>query len=182
VDITDISLEYTPRNIGTENAYGIEGNFNFDPASWYSLNGNANFYRAVTIGQYNEIILNREAYSAQFRLNNIFKIGKTNLQLSGFYRAPENGTQGLRRSMYAMDFGANMDVFKGKGTINLSARDLFNTMKFRGTVETPTFSQESEFQWRSREVRLSFTYRINQKKQRSRGQRGGYSGGEGMDF
>jgi hypothetical protein len=83
--------------------------------------------------------------------------------------------------MYSMDLGASMDVLNGNGTFNLSARDLFNTMKFRGTTETENFRESREFQWRSREVRLSFTYRINQKKERQGSGRGDYSGG-GEDF
>ncbi|MEQ9414452.1 MAG: TonB-dependent receptor [Cyclobacteriaceae bacterium] len=170
--VDSISTVSTPRNIGVEDAYGIEANFNSDPTSWLSISGNANFYRAITVGKFidesdNEIILERDTYSARFRLSTKFKINKVDLQLSGNYRAPENQTQGTRKSMYRMDAGANMDVLKGKGTLNLTVRDVFNTRKYRGTTLTDSFSEVSEFQWRSRQVRLSFTYRINQKKQRS---------------
>ncbi|MFZ1807478.1 MAG: TonB-dependent receptor [Cyclobacteriaceae bacterium] len=169
--VDSITTVSTPRNIGIEDAYGIEANFNSDPTSWLSISGNANFYRAITVGNYidendKETILNRDTYSARFRLSTKFKINKVNLQLSGNYRAPENQTQGTRKSMYRMDAGANMDVLKGKGTLNLSVRDVFNTRKYRGTTLTDSFSEVSEFQWRSRQVRLSFTYRLNQKKQR----------------
>ena len=37
--------------------------------------------------------------------------------------------------------------------------------------------EESEFQWRSRTTQLSFTYRLNQKKQRQRGRGGQEEGG-----
>jgi len=170
-----------PRNIGTENAYGLEANFNTDPSDWLNINGNANFYRAITEGSFNDIELNRDAYTARFRLNTRFKLGKVDLQLSGRYRAPENGTQGKRKSLYTIDFGANMDVLNKNGTLNLSVRDLFNSRKYRGETVTNNFREESEFQWRSRQVRLSFTYRINQKKKRSRD--GDYDGGgDDMDF
>jgi outer membrane receptor protein involved in Fe transport len=169
--VDSITTVSTPRNIGVEDAYGIEANFNSDPTSWLSISGNANFYRAITVGKYidesnKEIILERDTYSARFRLSTKFKINKVSLQLSGNYLAPENQTQGTRKSMYRMDAGANMDVLKGKGTLNLTVRDVFNTRKYRGTTLTDSFSEVSEFQWRSRQVRLSFTYRINQKKQR----------------
>ncbi len=169
--VDGINTVSIPRNIGIENAYGIEANFSADPLKWLSINGNANFYRAITEGRYNDIILDRDTYSARFRLNSKFKIGKIDLQLSGNYRAPERQTQGTRKSVYRMDLGANMDVLKGKGTLNLTARDLFNTRKYRGTTLTDSFSEETEFQWRSRQVRLAFTYRLNQKKKRSRGER-----------
>jgi len=174
--VDSITTVSTPRNIGVEDAYGIEANFNSDPTSWLSISGNANFYRAITVGKYidendKETILDRDTYSARFRLSTKFKINKVNLQLSGNYRAPENQTQGTRKSMYRMDAGANMDVLKGKGTLNLTVRDVFNTRKYRGTTLTDSFSEVSEFQWRSRQVRLSLTYRINQKKQRGQRER-----------
>ena len=112
-------------------------------------------------------------------MNNRFKLGKINAQISGNYRAPERSTQGMRDAMYSVDLGVNMDVINGNGTLNLSARDAFNTRKYRGTTETDTFFQTSEFQWRAGEIRLSFVYRLNQKKSRSRGSsRGDYGGGD----
>ena len=47
---------------------------------------------------------------------------------------------------------------------------------------TDNFIEMSEFQWRSRQIRLSFTYRINQTKKRSRGDRDDDSGGDDMEF
>lgn len=173
----------TPYNIGVEDAFGIEGNFSIDPTEWFNINGNANFYRAITEGSFEGQVLERDAVTANFRLNTRAKVGEMNFQVSGNYRAPQNTVQGKRRSMYSIDLGANMDVLKGKGTLNLSVRDLFNTRKYRGDLITDTLVETSEFQWRSRQARLSFTYRINQKKERGgkRGEDGDYDGG-GEDF
>jgi hypothetical protein len=160
-----------PRNIGVENAYGLEANFSADPIAWLNINGNANLFRAVTQGRFNEIVLDRDTYTARFRLNNKINFGKLDIQLSGNYMAPEKTTQGTRKSMYSADLGANLEVLKGNGTINLSGRDLFNTRKYRGTTVTDNFVQDSEFQWRSRQVIMSFTYRLKQNKNRGRGNR-----------
>ncbi len=40
------------------------------------------------------------------------------------------------------------------------------------------FSTYSEFQWRQRQFKLSFTYRFNQKKKRTRQGGEDYEGGE----
>jgi outer membrane receptor protein involved in Fe transport len=187
------TITYTfsiPQNLSVENAYGLEMNFTFDPASWFSINGNANFYRAITEGSYtpegsnNVINLDRDTYTASLRLNNKFKFGKYNLQLSGWYRAPQETTQGRRLAMYSVDLGANRDVLNNNGTLTLSVRDLFNTRKYQGITETANRYEESVFQWSSRQVNLSFTYRINQKKQRERGGRNGgdFEGGDDMGF
>jgi outer membrane receptor protein involved in Fe transport len=171
-----------PRNIGTENAYGIEANFNADPLKWLNINGNINFYRAITNGSYEDLELNRDTYSSRFRLNSRVKLGKVDMQVSGNYRAPENTTQGKRENQYSIDLGANMDVMKKNGTLTLSVRDLFNSRKYRGETITDDFIEMSEFQWRSRQIRLSFTYRINQTKKRYRGERDDNSGGDDMEF
>uniref|UniRef100_UPI0040495924 TonB-dependent receptor domain-containing protein n=1 Tax=Fulvivirga sp. TaxID=1931237 RepID=UPI0040495924 len=173
----------TPYNIGVEDAFGIEGNFSVDPTEWFNINGNANFYRAITEGSFEGKELGRDAVTANFRLNTRAKVGKMNFQVSGNYRAPQNTVQGKRRSIYSIDLGANLDVFNGKGTLNLSVSDLFNTRKYRGDLVTEEQMQSSEFQWRSRQARLSFTYRINQKKERGgkRGEDGDYDGG-GEEF
>ena len=170
----------TPYNIGTEDAYGVEANFSYDPARWVNVNGNANFYRATTNGSYEGQELDRETITANFRLNTRLKFGKMNVQVSGNYRAPENTVQGSRKSFYSMDLGANMDVLKNKGTITLSVQDVLNSRKWRWTLDTPTLVETGEFQWRSRQMRVSFSYRINQKKQRPE-RESGYEGG-GEDF
>jgi hypothetical protein len=55
-------------------------------------------------------------------------------------------------------------------------KDIFNTRKRRSISYGEYFTSESEMQWRSRSVRLSSTYRINQQKKR-----GGDRGYDGFD-
>jgi hypothetical protein len=73
--------------------------------------------------------------------------------------------------MYSWDIGLAMDVFKDNGTLTFSARDLLNSRKRRWEIDTPTLVSTNDFQWRARQFTLSFSYRINQKKKRSRGGR-----------
>ena len=110
------------------------------------------------------------------RMSNNFRFPKVvNGQINIMYRAPQNTVQGKRFSMASIDIGLSRDILKGNGTIAFNVRDLFNTRKYRGETFNPGFYEESEFQWRSRTSQLSFTYRLNQKKQRQRrnGNRGG---------
>ena len=103
---------------------------------------------------------------------------KTDFQVSFNYRAPELTTQGKSLAMYNLDLGLSRDVLKGNGTVVLSVKDVFNTRKRRSITETTNFYSESEFQWRARQLIVSFSYRLNQKKQRSK-DGGGYDGGDG---
>ena len=98
------------------------------------------------------------------------------------YRAPQERPQGRSKSMFMMDIGLSKDVMSGKGTLNFTVRDLFNTRKWRSETFGSTFFSEGEFQWRSRTATLSFNYRLNQKKRRQRQDRGNFGGGEEMEF
>lgn len=168
-----------PVNLSEQNAIGIEFNFSWDIANWWKLSGNVNFYQAITDGVYEGQNLHSETYSSVSRASSKFKAGKYDIQISGNYEAPENTTQGVRKSQYSIDAGITRDILKGNGTVTLSARDVFNTRRRRFVFETPTLYTEGEFQWRARQITLSFIYRLNQKKDRRNS--GGLEGGGGED-
>ena len=63
-----------------------------------------------------------------------------------------------------------------KGTLTLNVSDLFNTRKMRSVTEGDNFRNESTFQWRRRQINLTFNYRINQGKQAARKKPGAEEG------
>lgn len=172
-----------PLNLSSRDAYGVEFTVSKDIGNWWKINGNANFYRSMTEGQYQEQDLSNDTYTMSARVTSKMTLfGVLDYQISGMYRAPQEDTQGNRKAFYMIDMGLSKDVFKNKGTLTLNVRDLLNSRKWRSETFTENFYQESEFQWRARQVTLSFTYRLNQKKERGRGNGGGdYEGGDG-DF
>ena len=163
-----------PFNIGFEKALGLEMNAAYEFTKWYRVSGNFNFYRSETIGSVGDSIsLAAQTITFTTRASNNFKVpnlfdGQININ----YRAPQQQTQGRRLSITSVDVGLTRDVFNNNGTIALSARDLFNSRKYRSETILPTFYEESTFQWRrGPQFILTFTYRLNQKKQRP--ERGG---------
>src|SRR5690606_36436101 len=170
-----------PVNLSTQDAVGVEFNFNWDPTPWWRFTSNANFYRAVTKGQYEGQVLNADTYTLSARaMSRITFLKKYDFQTSWRYRAPRETTQGRRKSQYSIDLGLSRDVLAGRGTVTVSVRDLFNTNKFREIIDNEDFYSESESQWRPRSVMFTFNYRINRKKDSERNQRQ-QEGGEGMD-
>lgn len=167
-----------PVNLSVQDAYGLEFNFSYRPFEWWNINADMNFYRAITTGEYEGQSLNADTYTWNARATSKFSIDKkTDIQISGRYRAPRIEPQGTRKSMYSVDLSASRDILNGNGTIALSARDLFNSRIYRATTTGEFFYQESDFQWRTRQVVVSFTYRLNQKKSnRPGGGGGGYDG------
>lgn len=160
-----------PVNLAIQDAYGFEFNYMQNITKWYMLSANFNVYNAITVGSYEGVDYGNTNFSASGRLMNKFQFWKSDLQLSFNFQAPQNDAQGRRLGIYTADIGWSKDILNGNGTISFSVRDLFNTRKWRYYTTTEGLDSYSEFQWRQRQLTLSFTYRLNQKK--SKGGRGG---------
>ncbi len=168
-----------PVNLSKQNAYGLEFNFSYNLKEWWRLNANFNFYRAITNGNYEGRNLFADTYTWSTRGFSKWSINKkTDIQLSFNYRAPQQTTQGSTKSIYSTDLGISREVLETKGTLTLSVRDIFNTRIRRSVTETDNFTSISEFQWRSRQIVLSFSYYLNQKKKRSDRDSDGFEGDE----
>ncbi len=168
-----------PQNLAEEDAFGAEMTFSVSPYKWWDVDGSVNFYRSIVNGGNLAPNLQADFYSWFTRINSkmeVFKFMDAQLRLN--YRAPRNTTQGRDKAEYYMDLAFSKDILKNKGTITLSARDVFNTRKRRFITQGANFYREGDFQWRARQVILTFNYRLNQKK-RDRGRDRGddYDGG-----
>ena len=169
-----------PVNLGTKNSYGIEFSGSYQVIKWWTMRGSLNFFREIRDGAFEGVAFNVDTYSWSTRLNSKWSIyKKVNLQASGNYRAPIQSPQGERFARYSLDLGLSYDLFKGNGTMSFNLKDVFNTNRRESLSSGENFVSKSRNQWRSRYVRLSFTYRLNQKKKRGAENYGESSGGEG---
>ncbi len=175
--LDDQSTLSRPENLKDENAYGFEFTFSYNPVKWWRINGDLNFYRAITDGSNIREDLESDTHTMQGRGTSRITLWKnTDIQLRLGYRAPRETTQGKRQGVFSTDLAISRDILKNNGTLTLSVRDLFNTRKWRYETILDDFYSKGNFQWRSRTVRLTLNYRLNQKKQR--GRRGNRSGGD----
>ena len=157
-----------PINMASQHAFGLEFNLSLEPTKWMRLTANANFYRAITEGDFQGQNFDADTYSGTGRISSKFFMPKDfDAQLTFDYRGPAITTQGLRRSMYSLDIGISKDFLKGKATLTLTGRDIFNTRKRRFYTEEAGYTSDGFFQWRARQFLLTFSYRINQKKKRN---------------
>lgn len=68
-------------------------------------------------------------------------------------------------------------------SISLNVSDIFNTRKRMSETRTENVFTYSEFQWRQRQITLSFQYRFNQPQNQRDGNRDGRNGGgDDMEF
>ncbi|NHN27543.1 TonB-dependent receptor [Flavobacterium jejuense] len=180
-------IESTPINLATEIRAGFEFNVNYSPFKWWKLNNNFNLFRNETKGDYsytnslNELVVqnfDNTATSWFTRISSKISLPyKIDWQTNATYYAPQNSAQGKRYSMTSVNLAFSKDVLKDKATIALNVSDLFNSRKRRSEVNLPTVNSYSEFQWRQRQINLSFTYRFNKKKNERDNQRRGDDGG-----
>lgn len=157
-----------PSNIGIQDSYGVEFNLSNDITDWWNTNINFNLYTSTITGNQSVYNLNSDYFSWNTRFSSKMKFSGYNLQVNANYFAPEVTPQGEILSMWWLDFGISKDIFDNNATITLSGQDIFSTRMRRSIVNDVTFYRYSEYQWRKGQVTLTFSYRINQAKQRQR--------------
>jgi len=165
-----------PINLGTDDRFGLDLNFNWDATSWLKFLGNVDLFGYNTKGSTTydtfdfdgnptQAIANFEGkgFSTRARLTSTVKVDKTfSLQVQGFYRGGQKTAYQDRKDMYAINFGASKTIWNGNATISFNIQDIFNTRAMRSTTYTVNSIRDSYMQWQPRQFALSFTYRFKQ--------------------
>jgi outer membrane receptor for ferrienterochelin and colicins len=164
----------TPINIGKEQRFGFEFTLNYSPIKKWKINSSFNLFNTKTTGDFmytnsqDEVIvqnLDNEVFSWFARVNSRLTLPyKIEWQASGTYFGPNNTAQGRNLALYTVNTAFSKDILKDKATIAFNVSDIFNSRKRRSETNLPSVSNYSEFQWRKRQFNLSFTYRLNKKK------------------
>ena len=165
-------IRRTPINLSSNDRYGFEFTITYNPSRKWRLNGNFNLFKSITNGDYNGQNFDADNTSWFIRVNNKVTLpGQIDWQTRLFYRGPRESAQSRSKGMFSANLAFSKDLFNEKASLALNISDLFNTRKRQTETFTPSFSGESEFQWRQRSYNLTFTYRFNQKKKRDYRQR-----------
>lgn len=172
-----------PINLSSNQRIGAEAGILYNPTKWLRLNGSFNFFQFETEGVFNAIDYGAKNTSWFSRFSSKISLpSKIDWQTNIFYRGPSENSQTKSKSLTFVSLAFSKDVFGDNGTLSFNVSDLFNSAKRRSFTDTETFTSESEFQWRRRQLTLGLVYRFNQPKGRSkqRGQqRNNDEGGEG---
>ena len=178
------SLRATSINLAENNRLGTEFTLTFTPSRKFRLSGNFNIFNSETIGTYNNQVFDAEIVSWFARINSNITLPKGwTAQLRGFYRGPNATAQSKSKGFFVLSGAINKDVLNKKGTLSFNASDLLNSRFYRNTTTTELFTNYSEFQWRRPSYVMTFTYKINERKnqRRKRGQNYG-DGGDDVEF
>lgn len=157
-----------PMNLGTNATYGWEVNGKYNIGKWLSLNGdfNANWFSRRGALDSTSFDFEGDQYSA--RLTSKFKLPKQwDVELSGQYLSRVQMVQGTRSANLFLDMGVRKKVWKRRGVISLSVRDVFASRFREMQVDQADFTQYS-FSRRGRFITLGFSY--------------GFGDGEAMEY
>lgn len=154
-----------PMNIANRDAMGVELNGNYSPINWLKFTTGFNFFREVVAYDYEGKHYNVDNFTWTNRTSaNITLPYKIKFQVSANYQAPSVRPQGKTLAIFYGDLGLSKDLFKDNATIGINVRDVLNSRRWKTVTDTETIYSISDFQWRPRSIRLTFTYRFNQKK------------------
>ncbi|MBC7750036.1 MAG: TonB-dependent receptor [Methylotenera sp.] len=165
----------SPINLATEFRTGFEFTLNYSPYKWWKLNGNFNFFRNETKGDFTYTDFNNNEISQNFdntatswstRLTSKITLPyKIDWQTNASYNGPQNNAQGRSLGVLAANLAFSKDIMKDKGTLSFNISDVFNSRKRIMENNLPGIvNSYSEMQWRERQFSLSFTYRFNKPK------------------
>ncbi|WP_417886920.1 TonB-dependent receptor domain-containing protein [Zunongwangia sp.] len=169
-----------PVNLSTNKRIGGELGILYNPLKWLRLNGSFNFFQFDINGEFEGVDYSQKntSYFARFS-SKVSLPWKIDWQTNAFYMGPQDEIQGDREGMLSINVALSKDILNDNATISVNAQDLFNSRKFTGNTVTKASSQYSEFQWRQRQINLSFIYRFNQQKNQQRKQRTPNTGDDG---
>jgi len=160
-----VVIRSIPINLSTNERIGAELGLLYNPEKWLRLNGSFNFFQFNSDGVFNGVNFGAKNTSWFSRFSaKVTLPGSIDWQTNASYRGPTENAQTRNEGIFSIDLAFSKDILNNNGTLALSANDLLNSRKRMALTQTPFFTSESEFQWRERQITLSFIYRINQKK------------------
>ena len=166
-----------PINLAEDDRLGFEFTLTYRPSKKWNMNANFNLYHSAIKGNYKGLSYDSENLGWFVRLNNKYTLpANIEWQTRLSYSGPTVDAINRREGIFSSNMAFSKDLFKEKASITLNINDLFNTQRRNLESTTPTFYSDGYYRWRVRSYSLSFTYRFNQAKKRSK------QGQYGSDF
>jgi hypothetical protein len=131
---------------------------------WMSNNNINLFYKEYHVDyQGIQSVNGRTAFN--FNTNHTIKLPKNyTIELNGMYNSPSAEGILRQKAMYVFGFGAQKTFMDKRASLKLNVNDVFNMMRFRGTINFGDMDVQILSRWESRIVRLTFTYRFGKNE------------------
>lgn len=157
-----------PINNGNESQTGIDIN------NSVKVNDNLNIFSNIiaynsNISGTKESLFNANQWIWQAKLGVSYKfLDNINSQLTIRYRSPRENGAFKSEGLFVGDFSMNTEMFKNNATLSLIITDVFNSLISNSQIQQENFLSINSYKYRKRQLNLSFTYRFNRNKVRSR--------------
>lgn len=158
------------QNAGNSSSKGLEVIFQKEVSKVISFNTNANLYRSVidafTVENKYPVpsvftAAKESVNSGNIKLNLFFHLpGKTELQLTAIYLAPDLIPQGRIASRFSVDGGFKKQIQKGKGEFFVNGTDLFNTLVIKRNIQGNGFRFVSSDYFETQVFRIGYSYKF----------------------
>ena len=169
----EITTFLTSDNIAKMDNIGIAINAPVQFAKWWNSTAFVNVFRnhyagtfiSMETGQPEVVSLDLAYTSFTLNFTNNFNLTKGwTGELSAWYRHKGLHDLTVSQPMSQLSFGlAKNNLFKGKGSLRLNARDPFNWQKFEGQVRYNNIDEKIENRWDNRSYGATFTYRFGKQ-------------------
>lgn len=159
-------LFLTSENVAKFRNIGLSITAPVPVTKWWTSNIFVNVFNNRYKGIYENKPLDLGYTSYMINLTQTFTIRQGfTVEMSGFYRAKGVNQLNIDEPMYVINFGAQKQVMKGKGTVRLNFRDPFWIQKYKGHTEYDIVDSRVWNRWDNRQVTASFTYRFGKNGQ-----------------
>lgn len=155
-------LFYSEGNVGKAWNLGLAAILSLSPVKWWSLTAQANYNHKELTGFNGNSNFKSNVNQLSINLSNQFTLFKKyNAELSGFYiTRARNDLQEILYPTGQLSMGISRPVLKKKGTVKISARDIFYTQAMEGLTQFDRATEYFILKRDSRVVNISFTYRF----------------------
>ncbi len=162
----------TSENVARFRNIGIALTMPFTVTKWWNINLFTNIYNNHYTGVYEDKPLDLQYTSFMVNMTQMFTVNKgLTLELSGFYRARGVDQLTINEPMYVLNFGAQKQLMKGKGTLRLNLRDPFWMQRYAGKTQYELVDTRVKNRWDNRQVTVSFNYRFGKNGQQQQRRR-----------
>lgn len=158
----DSVLFNRPDNIKGGYMVLLNTSFNASLTKWWYTNTTLRLSRIGLRGTVYEEKLHFDTNIARFELSNYFTLSKTvSAELGGYYASRDFTGQTVTKGMYILNFSIQKKIWDGRGSIRLSANDVFHSWIYRN--RSISLVQAEYFQTNktdTQRIGMAFTYRF----------------------
>ncbi|MEO8582486.1 MAG: outer membrane beta-barrel family protein, partial [Flavitalea sp.] len=154
----------TNTNLGSSDNAGVAVSAQLNFIKWLSTNVYGNYNYKHLRGRLDNEDFDASAGQFSVNINNQFTFNKGwSAELSGWYNSKGIESQLIIKPMCAISAGVSKQVLKSKGSLRLSARDIFRTQTPKGNINFKDTEVHFQNKFDSRVVNLTFTYRFGKQ-------------------